>query len=142
MNKAITMRAKKLLPGLLRIKRILYRRLEEQLRSLEEQGASLKVKKRLRVKLRGYRNEINALEKVCGRGDPPVFGELLLLLLLPEKNSEYQLGDVAEKYRKLEAKKGSKVATLNYYGEVIREAWPRIRKVLWWVILVWLSHQI
>jgi hypothetical protein len=141
-NKAIIWRVEKLLPGILTIKKFLRRRLEEQLRMLNEKGAPFEEKKKVLVKLRGYRNRIESLERKCGKGDPPIFGELLLLLILPEENSKYQLGDLAEEYRKREARKGKTVADLNFYGEVMRTAWPRIRSAIWWVFLLLLANVI
>lgn len=143
MDKAIVVRAERLLlPGVVPIKKFLRRQLEEKLRLLEERGCSPEERKRLLVKIRGYRNRIDYLAKKRGRGEPPVLGEFILLLAVEKKDRACVLGDLAEEYPKWEARKGRARADLWFYWQALRSAWPWARKALWWVILVWLSRQI
>lgn len=141
-EKAVKLRVDKLVPGMLAIKRFILSRLEEELAELLEKGASREEVRWLRIRIRGYRNRIAYLEKKRGSGDPPVFGELLLLLLLPQETSEYQLGDLAEEYRRREELRGRAYADLCFYGEAAHVAWWKLRKPLGWIVLVLLSSLI
>lgn len=73
------------------------------------------------------------------RNSPPRLGEKLLLLILPKKDRECMLGDLAEEYVAHQAKYGTRFAKIWYYKQVIGSAWPMIKKAFRWGIIAWIG---
>lgn len=76
----------------------------------------------------------------------PSFGELVLMLVIPEENLDFVLGDLAEEYAAIEAKKGVRAAQIWFSKQVFNSVWdwalPVIRKVVWWTITVWVANHL
>lgn len=68
----------------------------------------------------------------AGFARPPKFAEFVLELLLPRKEAEYLVGDLAESYVQKESKYGPTKAKVWYWRQVAGSAYPLIRKAIRW----------
>jgi hypothetical protein len=73
---------------------------------------------------------------------PPQLGEKALLLILPKKDQDCILGDLAEEYKAHQSKYGPRFAKVWYYKQVIGSAWPLIRKSIRLGVIVWIGNWI
>lgn len=74
--------------------------------------------------------------------NPPQLGERILLLILKKEERVNIPGDLAEEYKEITAKHGTRFATIWYYKQVVASAWPLIRKAFRWSLLAWVEELI
>lgn len=72
----------------------------------------------------------------------PKFGEYLLYLLLPKRDRENLIGDLAEEYVEVQLKFGTMAANIWYYKQVFTSAWPLILKAIRIGLIAWVGEWI
>jgi hypothetical protein len=73
---------------------------------------------------------------------PPPLGEFALYMLLSKEDREYLIGDLEEEFIEVQAKFGSKKASVWYYKQVMTSIWPLMRKGIRVGLLAWIGEWI
>jgi hypothetical protein len=82
------------------------------------------------------------IEAEAGLDTPPHLGEKLLILVLPKKYRDSQIGDLAEDFARYRSKHGLLFTKIWYWKEVAREIWVAMPRPFRWSLYVFVGEAI
>jgi hypothetical protein len=92
------------------------------------------------VQFRGDTTMIVQIGAEAGLATPPHLGEKLLILVLPKKYRDSQVGDLAEDFARYRSKHGMLFTRIWYWKEVAREVWFAMPKPFRWSLYAFVGE--